>query len=36
MKNLRKLTGFSIVLTLFFMVVALFQYEVGEDLLWQK
>ncbi len=32
MKNLRKLTGFSIVLTLFFMVVALFQYEVGEDL----
>lgn len=31
MKDFRKLTGFSFVLTLLFMVIALFQYEMGED-----
>lgn len=31
MKDFRKLTGFSFVLTLIFMVIALFQYEMGED-----
>lgn len=32
MKNLRKLTGFSIILTLLFMVIALFQFDLEEDM----